>query len=95
MARDHDGGAGAILIAYLLGAVSGAAIALLWAPGTGETTRRYLNEKAREGKDRANSAARQGSEFVQRQRETFTTAIDRGREAYEQAREREGEREKA
>ena len=49
MARDHDGGAGAILIAYLLGAVSGAAIALLWAPGTGETTRRYLNEKGSRG----------------------------------------------
>ena len=36
MARDHDGGAGAILMAYLLGAISGAAIALLWVPWTGE-----------------------------------------------------------
>ncbi len=95
MARDHDGGAGAILMAYLLGAISGAAIALLWVPGTGETTRRYLNEKVRDGKQKATVAAREGREFVKRKRTTFTTAVNRGREAYEQAREKEGEREKA
>ena len=95
MVRDHDGSAGAILMAYLLGAISGAAIAFLWAPSTGEETRRYLNERAREGKARATTAARDGRAFAQRQRETFTTAVDRGREAYQQAREREQEGEKA
>ena len=95
MVRDHDGSAGAILMAYLLGAVSGAAIALLWTPSTGEETRRFLNERAREGKEKATAAAREGRAFAQRQRETFTTAVDRGREAYQQAREREGEGEKA
>ena len=94
MARDHDGSAGAILMAYLLGAVSGAAIALLWSPSAGEETRRYLNERAQEGKERATTAAREGRAFVQRQRETFTTAVDRGREAYQQSREREREGEK-
>ena len=83
MASNSDGHAGAVLMAFVLGAVSGAAVALLWAPGTGEETRQLLNEKAREGRDRATHAAEQGREFVGRQRNTIATAISRGREAYE------------
>lgn len=85
MAR-NDGGAGTVLMAFVLGAIAGAAAALLMAPATGEETRRVLAEKAREGRERANEAARQGREFVNRQKETLTSAIERGREAYEQAR---------
>ncbi len=83
MARDHDGHAGAVLMAFVLGAVSGAAVALLWTPYAGEDTRRLLNEKVREGRERATDAARQGREFATRQRESLATAIDRGREAYQ------------
>ena len=83
MGRDQDGHAGAVLMAFVLGAVSGAAVALLWAPGAGEETRQLLNEKAREGRERAGDAARQGREFVSRQRDTISTALDRGREAYD------------
>ena len=53
---------------------------------TGEEMRRILGEKAREGRDRASDAARQGREFINRQRETFSSAVERGREAYNQAR---------
>ena len=86
MARDQDGHAGAVLMAFVLGAVSGAAVALLWAPNAGDETRRLLNEKAREGRERATDAAQQGREFVSRQRENLSTAIDRGRDAYQGAR---------
>ena len=86
MARD-DGAAGTIIVAFVLGAVTGAAVALLVAPATGEETRRILAEKAREGRERATEAARQGREFVNRQKETISSAIDRGRDAYQQARE--------
>jgi gas vesicle protein len=85
MARD-DSGAGTIVVAFVLGAVTGAAVALLLAPATGEEMRRILGEKAREGRDRAGDAARQGREFINRQRDTISSAIDRGREAYNQAR---------
>ncbi|MCH7750190.1 MAG: YtxH domain-containing protein [Acidobacteria bacterium] len=88
MARDHDGHAGAVLMAFVLGAVSGAAVALLWAPNVGEDTRRLLGEKVREGRERAADAARQGREFASRQRESLTTAIDRGREAYQSERDK-------
>ena len=86
MARDDGNAAGTVIVAFVLGAVTGAAVALLMAPATGEETRRTLAEKAREGRERATEAARQGREFVNRQRENISSAIDRGREAYEQAR---------
>ena len=85
MARD-DSGAGTVVVAFVLGAITGAAVALLMAPATGEETRRMLAEKAREGRDRANDAAQKGRELWDRQRETLSTAFERGKEAYEQAR---------
>jgi gas vesicle protein len=84
MARD-DGSAGVIL-AFLAGAATGAAVALLMAPTSGEETRRALSDKAREAGERAEEAARQGREFLNRQRDTFNSAIERGRDAYNQAR---------
>jgi gas vesicle protein len=85
MARD-DSGAGTVVVAFVLGALTGAAVALLMAPQSGEETRRMLAEKAREGRAKAGEAARQGRELLNRQRETLSNAFDRGREAYQQAR---------
>ena len=89
MSRDSNGGS--VMLAFMLGAMAGAAVALLYAPAAGEETREYLSRRAREGRDRARDAARdaadQGREFYQRQRDSVTTAIERGREAFQQARE--------
>ena len=85
MARD-DSGAGTVVVAFVLGAITGAAVALLMAPATGEETRRLIAEKAREGRDKAGDAARQGREVWNRQRDNLGQAFERGREAYEQAR---------
>ena len=79
MSRETDSGAGNILLAFLLGAVSGAAVALLYAPTTGRETREILSEKAREGRARAAEAAEKGRQVV-------NEAIERGQEAFRQAR---------
>jgi len=89
MANDESGGAGSILLAFILGAVSGAAVALLYAPQSGKETRDYLNERANEARVRAAEAAAKGREAINQGRETLTTAIERGREAYQQARTRD------
>jgi gas vesicle protein len=68
MARDDSGAAGTVIVAFVLGAITGAAVALMMAPTTGEEMRRKLSERAREGKD------------------SLSTAVERGREAYQQAR---------
>lgn len=83
MARDDSG---TVVVAFVLGAITGAAVALLTAPTSGEEARRVLADKAREGRERAEDAARQSREFLNRQKETVNSAIERGREAYEQAR---------
>ena len=59
MAKDDSGGGGAVLVAFIAGAVAGAAVALLFAPATGEETREYLGERAREGREKVVDAARQ------------------------------------
>lgn len=86
MSRDSNGGS--VMLAFIVGTLTGAGLALLFAPATGEETRDYIGEKARESRDKARGAVDQGREFYQRHRETVSTAIDRGREAYQQARER-------
>src|SRR5215470_13836173 len=86
MTKEDSGSAGPVIVAFVLGAITGAAVALLVAPASGEETRRLLAEKAREGRDKAGEAVRQGQELWNRQRDTLATAFERGRDAYNQAR---------
>ena len=85
----RDSGAGDVVLAFLLGATVGAVVALLFAPAPGQETRDYLSERARAGRDKANEAARQGRELLNRQKETISAAIEKGREAYQQVRQKE------
>lgn len=89
MAKEETSGTGGIVAAFLLGALTGAAVALLFAPASGQETREFLGEKAREGKTKASDAAQKTREALTRQRETIAAAIERGREAYREAREKE------
>ena len=84
MSNDNSGGT--VMLAFLVGALSGAAVALLFAPASGEETREYLGQKAREGRARAREAVDQGRDLYQRQREHLSSAVERGREAFQQAR---------
>jgi len=85
MANNNSSG-GSFLLAFLIGAVAGAAVALLYAPASGDETRRKLAEKAKQGRARAEEAIRDGREFVERQRDRVVEAAERGRDAFEQAR---------
>ncbi|MDP2318632.1 MAG: YtxH domain-containing protein [Acidobacteriota bacterium] len=86
MSNDNSGSN--MMIAFVVGALTGAAVAILFAPASGEETREYLAKKARDSKDQAREAMDQGREYYDRQRENLVTAVDRGREAFQQARER-------
>jgi gas vesicle protein len=86
MAREEGSGAGSVMLAFLVGAAAGAAVALLFAPASGKDTRDFISEKAREGRDKATEAARQAREAINRQRDGISTAIERGRQAYREVR---------
>ena len=85
MAKDSSG---SLMVAFVIGALTGAAVALLYAPATGEETREYLGQKAREGKAKARDAMEQGREYYAQHRDNIVNAVERGREAFQQARER-------
>jgi gas vesicle protein len=85
MSKDNSA---TLMVAFAIGALAGAAVALLFAPASGDETREFLGQKAREGKAKARDAMDQGREYYNSQRENLATAVDRGREAFEQARER-------
>jgi gas vesicle protein len=82
MSDERGSGAGGVVVAFTLGALLGAVVALLFAPAKGEETRELLGEKAKEG-------AQKTREFIKQQRETLASAVDRGREAYQAARDKE------
>ena len=73
MSRDNSG---SVMVAFVIGALTGAAVALLFAPATGEETREYLGQKAREGKAK-----------LRDQRDSVLSAVERGRDAFTQSRE--------
>jgi gas vesicle protein len=59
MADNESLGPGGLLVAFLAGAVVGAAVALLYAPASGEEARDYLARRAREGRERVADAVEQ------------------------------------
>lgn len=83
MARNEGMGPGGLLVAFVAGAMVGAAVALLFAPATGEETRDYLGKRAREGRDRAADAARQGRDVFNQQRENLSSAFERARQQFQ------------
>ena len=80
---------GRLLTAYLIGLVSGATAALLYAPTSGTEARRVVSETSRKGREKATVAARQGRELVRRRADQVNKAVETGRKAYRSALKRE------
>lgn len=72
-----------VLMAFLIGGATGAALALLFAPRSGEETRELISDAAREGARRARDAAERGREIGER-------AVERGRHLVDETSEKVG-----
>ena len=79
-AGQHGGSGAGVLMAFILGAAAGAAVALLFAPATGQDTRRVVNERTREGRERVLEALRQGRGILNQRRDHIVTAFERARQ---------------
>lgn len=83
--RDSSG-----LLWFIAGLGVGAAVALLYAPQSGDETREALRSKAEEGRDlmreRARRAREGASEWVDRSKEVLNQQKDQIRSAYEAGR---------
>jgi gas vesicle protein len=97
MSKEASAGEKAFLL--VLGAMIGAATALLLAPRSGPETRKMILTKAREGADlvvtRSKSVAGKTSEYVdrgkeilQQQRDSLTAAFEAGKQAYKEEKEK-------
>lgn len=86
--EDYDDGGTSPVLAFLLGAATGAVLALLYAPRSGEETRELLNEKLRETAEKGREAREQlvnrGREFL----DEANTYVDRQKAAVEERKER-------
>jgi gas vesicle protein len=84
---------------FVLGAFIGAATALLLAPRSGEETRKLIASKARESADYVTSRSRdvaektasyidKGKEIVQQQRDQLSAALEAGKQAYREEKDK-------
>ena len=71
---------GESLVWFLIGAAAGASVALLYAPQSGDRTRRLLGRKLADGRD---ALSDQGSELLEKSRDLF----EKGRKVADDAAE--------
>jgi len=85
---ERDTGSSGVIMSFLLGALSGAALAILFAPRSGRETREILGEKLREtaerGRDLGERAVEKGKEVA----EDASGFVERGRDVLEKRRDR-------
>jgi gas vesicle protein len=98
MDDEHSGGAAGVMLSFVVGALTGAALAILFAPRSGRETRELLGEKLRESAERGRELKDQvavkgrqlvqdAGEYVDRQREVLKESRDRLAAAVEAGRE--------
>ncbi len=98
MSEDRGSGASGVILSFILGGLVGAALAVLFAPRSGEETRELLEEKLREGVERGRrlreravtkgrEALEDASEYMDKQRETLEKRRDRLAAAVEAGRQ--------
>ena len=85
---DRSGGTAGVVLSFMVGALSGAALAILFAPRSGRETREMLGEKLRETQERSRNVGEQALQKGREAAEDAARYLDRQRDALERRRER-------
>jgi gas vesicle protein len=97
--QESGHGAGSLILAFFIGGLVGAGVALLIAPQPGKETRQKIKDLAEEAKEKAGGYAEQvkekmtstvgkGKEVFEEKKSLVTTAVEAGKEAYEKEKEK-------
>ena len=73
--------AGTVLAAFTIGALTGAVIALLYAPQSGKETRKLISRRSRELAEKATEALDGAKGIVRGKQKHFVAAVHAGKEA--------------
>lgn len=88
MSDDRNSGASGIILSFLMGGLTGAALAILFAPRSGKETRELLGDKIREGQERTRDlrerAAQKGRDIL----EDATDYVERAKEGVDKRKDR-------
>jgi gas vesicle protein len=86
---ENNGSIGTSLVTFLLGVAVGATVAILYAPASGEETRKQISDKASELKDKAGEikeqVAQRATEWKDRAAHMINRAEERGAELADSA----------
>ncbi len=96
---DSCGGGASIIMAFLLGGITGAGLAMLFSPYTGEDNRQKLNDIkddlydrkediASDARDHIVSAVDKGKEFIAEHKGVINSAIEAGKGAYKKEKDK-------
>jgi gas vesicle protein len=85
---ERSAGTSGVVLSFLLGALSGAALAILFAPRSGRETREMLGEKLRETAERGRRLGEQALEKGREAAQDASGYLDRQRESLEKRRDR-------
>lgn len=95
----EEGSTGEKMLYLMLGAIIGAATALVMAPRSGMETRKLIASKAREGADlvaghtksvagKTSDYMERGKELLQQQRDSLSAALEAGKQAYREEKDK-------
>jgi gas vesicle protein len=84
----HNAGTSGVVLSFLLGALSGAALAVLFAPRSGRETREILGERLKETAERSRHLGEQAIEKGREAAQDASGYVERQRDALEKRRDR-------
>jgi gas vesicle protein len=85
---DHGSNASGVILSFLLGGLTGAALAILFAPRSGRETREMLGEKLKEGADLGREFRERVSTKGREMADEAAAYVNKGKETAERRRDR-------